>query len=181
VNPTSEKLVSLFLVFAFLEMSCIFFQTEKGLSSQIYQEKKHGTNLFIEKKDGQFIKGELIAVKPNSLIILSTGGKDLSIGIKDIKIITVVKKSNAVKWAIGGLSILGSSAALLGGLGSIGDEDVSVTEWGAIGAGIGVLIGGIIGSAVGIDKTLQLEGMTDSEIQEFLDKLRKKARVRDYK
>ena len=30
-------------------------------------------------------------------------------------------------------------------------------------------------------QTIQIEGMTDSEIQETLKKLRKKARIRDYK
>ncbi len=33
----------------------------------------------------------------------------------------------------------------------------------------------------GIDKTFQIKGMTDSEIRVTLDKLREKARVRDYK
>jgi ABC-type lipoprotein release transport system permease subunit len=42
-------------------------------------------------------------------------------------------------------------------------------------------VGAIIGAVAGTDKTIQLEGMTDSEIQETLDKLRKKARIRDYK
>ncbi len=52
---------------------------------------------------------------------------------------------------------------------------------GAIGGAAGLLIGGITGALVGKDKTIQIEGMTDPEIQEALDKLRKKARIRDYK
>ncbi len=52
---------------------------------------------------------------------------------------------------------------------------------GVFGAVVGLLIGGTIGAISGTDKTIQIEGMTDSEIQETLDKLRKKARVRDYK
>ncbi len=36
-------------------------------------------------------------------------------------------------------------------------------------------------AASGIDKTIQIEGMSDLEIKEAMDKLRKKARVRDYK
>jgi hypothetical protein len=43
------------------------------------------------------------------------------------------------------------------------------------------LIGAIIGAVAGTDKILQLERMTKPEIQEFLDELQKKARVRDYK
>jgi len=44
-----------------------------------------------------------------------------------------------------------------------------------------VIIGAIIGGIAGTDKTIQIEGMSDSEIQETMDKLRKKARIRDYK
>jgi len=34
---------------------------------------------------------------------------------------------------------------------------------------------------LGTDKTIQIEGMSDSEIREAMDKLRKRARIRDYK
>ena len=46
---------------------------------------------------------------------------------------------------------------------------------------IGVLIGTIFGPSAEKYKTIQLEGMTDLEIRDTLDKLRKKARIRDYK
>ena len=57
-------------------------------------------------------------------------------------------------------------------------------EWTWIGivTGIGgVLLGGVVGGLFGKDKTIQIEGMSDLEIREALDKLRKKARIRDYK
>jgi len=44
-----------------------------------------------------------------------------------------------------------------------------------------MMIGGIFGGVVGTDKKIRIEGMTDSEINEVLEKLRKKARIRDYK
>ena len=50
-----------------------------------------------------------------------------------------------------------------------------------IGSAIGVLIGVLIAKAVAPFEVILIEGMTDSEIQETLDKLRKKARVRNYK
>ena len=53
--------------------------------------------------------------------------------------------------------------------------------FGAIGAIVGLVIGGITGELLGIDKTIHFEGMTDLEIEEALEKLRKKARIRDYK
>jgi hypothetical protein len=50
-----------------------------------------------------------------------------------------------------------------------------------LGGGVGILLGGIVGAFAGADKTIQIEGMSDSEIQEILKKLRKKARIRKYK
>ena len=50
-------------------------------------------------------------------------------------------------------------------------------DWGCIGA----LIGGIVGAGYGIDKTIRIEGKSDLEIEKVLEKLRKKARIPDYK
>ena len=49
------------------------------------------------------------------------------------------------------------------------------------GGAIGAIFGGTMGTVLGTYETIQVEGMTDSETQETLDKLRKKARIRDYK
>jgi len=43
------------------------------------------------------------------------------------------------------------------------------------------LIGAIIGAVSKGSKTIQIEGMTESKIKKTLDKLRKKARIRNYK
>jgi len=95
-----------------------------------------------------------------------------------------VKKSKAGLGAGAGIIILGGGTALyVAKNNEVDPED----EWklilflGAIGAVVGLLIGGVTGALLGKDKTIQIEGMTDSEIEETLDKLRKKARIRDYK
>ncbi len=197
MNPASKKLIALFLIFSLLMINCATLKSRE--QKREGRRKKHGANLVILKKDGQAIKGELITVKPNSLLLLDTEGKDVSVDIEEIKVITVVKKSKA---------LLGVGTGLLGGAGSgavIGASlwviclpvvaifgEAGIESWkddfqdflwnGAlIGTGVGVLLGAITGSLLGIDKAIQIEGMTDSEIQETLDKLRKKARIRDYK
>jgi len=74
---------------------------------------------------------------------------------------------------------------LIGGVGQIGAEVhgfiPSFIDGLIFFALPGALIGAIIGAAAGKDKIIQIEGMTDLEIQEALDKLRKKARIRNYK
>jgi len=146
------------------------------LSANLYAKEKRGAKLLITKKDGQQIKGELITVKPNSLLLLDTEGKDVSIDIEDIKVIRIVKKLGVMWGALGGL---------LGG-GMVGGAFFwwfpgSLHMVVLAGAAFGAIISGIVGAFARADKKIQIEGMTDSEIQKTLDKLSKKARIRDYK
>ena len=176
MNPMGRKFISLFLVFSLMM-----------LSANLYAKERRGAKLIITKKDGQQVQGELIAVKPNSLLLLDTEGKDVSIDIVNIKVIRVVKKSKVLFGAglgavicIGGWGLAGAILA--------GDEPPacdSALEFGlmmgACFSPIAALLGGIIGGVAGTDKTIHFEGMTDSEVREALEKLRKKARIRDYK
>ena len=178
MNPTSKKFIALFLAFSLLTINCATLRTTGG------KREKHGAKLIVTKKDGQQIEGELITVKPNLLLLLDTEGKDVSIEIVDIKVIRIVKKSKAAgKGALTGLKIGG-------GLGLIAFVDDGDEEHSAIASFIdtiiliglpAALIGSVIGGAAGKGKTIQIEGMTDSETKEALEKLRKKARIPDYK
>jgi small nuclear ribonucleoprotein (snRNP)-like protein len=153
-------------------------------------QKKRGAELIITKKDGQQIEGELITVKPNSLLLLNTVGKDISVEVEEIKVIEIENKSKLGKGALYGLLIIGGTGAILCGLayGSSyeGENDLGVRAGALRGALYFAPAGALIGAMVGLiitkaDETIQIEKMTDSEIQATLDKLRKKARIRDYK
>ena len=192
MNPTSKKFISLFLVFSLM-----------ALSVNLYAKERRGAKLIIQRRGDQVqtrykdtpwetsamtgIRGELIAVKPNSLLLLDTEGKDVSVDIADIKVITIVwKKSKAL---LGGAIGFGAGALLAPFLFSFlfpafheeyGVPGILLIEM-PVGSAIGAITGALIGGNAGRDKIIQIEGMSDSEIQEALDKLRKKARIRDYK
>ena len=157
MNPTSKKFISLFLVFSLVM-----------LSTNLYA-KKRGAKLIVTKNDGQQIQGELITVKPNSLLLLDTEGKDESIDIADIRIIRIVKKG-----ALYGL-LVGGGLGLIAGIDN--KEDPFLDSF----LGCIILVGLPVALIVGTDKTIQIEGMSDSEIQATLEYLRKKARIPDYK
>jgi len=184
-----KKFISLFLIFSLVMLSANLYAKERRGAKLIVQRR--GDQVQTRYKDTPWetsvmtgIRGELITVKPNSLLLLDTEGKDVSIDIGDIKVIRIVKKSKA--------GLIGSVAGTLGGIifvtiidAALGEEE-SVSFYGyclfgGIGLCVGTLVGGIIGAVVGKDVTIQIEGMSDSEIQETLEKLRKKARIRDYK
>ncbi len=80
MNPTGKKFLSLFLVFSLMM-----------LSVNLYAKEKRGAKLIVRKKEGQRIEGELITVKPTSLLLLNTDGKDESVSAEEIRIIRIVK------------------------------------------------------------------------------------------
>ena len=160
------------------------------LSGNLYAKERRGAELIITKKDGWQIEGELITVKPNSLLLLNTEGKDESIDIADIKVITIVKKSKALVGAAFGAFAGGGIGAVVVPLigkptpiifSSMAAEKKTILSGLFFGFIIGAVCGGLIGTDEGTDKTIQIEGKSDLEIEEALDKLRKNARIRDYK
>lgn len=187
MNLKSKKLLSLFLVFSLMAISCTTMTTQRQKRFESSKERKHGAKLIVTKLDGQLIKGELIAVKPNSLLLLDTEGKDVSVDIANIKVIKIVKKSRVGAGTLAGLLWGAGMGAFFAGYWGLWFK----AGWGerlpvmVKGAGHGALVfapvGAIAGAIAGIDKTILVEGMTDLEIQKTLVKLRKKARIRDYK
>ena len=173
MKAKGKKLVSLFLVISLVM-----------LSANLYAKERRGAKFIITKKNGYQTEGELITVKPNSLLLLSITGRDVSVDIADIKVIRVVKKSKLLTGAWVGIAVGGGAGVLIGGSAS---EGMSLSPSGArgvlgvFGAVVGLLVGGTIGAVVGMDKKIRIEEMTDSEINEALEKLRKKARIPDYK
>ena len=101
MKAKGKKLVSLFLVISLVM-----------LSANLYAKERRGAKFIITKKNGYQTEGELITVKPNSLLLLSITGRDVSVDIADIKVIRVVKKSKAYLGAGLGLIILGGGTAL---------------------------------------------------------------------
>jgi hypothetical protein len=149
-------------------------------SGNLIAKERHGADLVITKTDGQQINGELIAVKETSLLLLdSQTGADVSVEIGEIRVIRIVKKSKALlgigigllAGLVGGLIIGGTEKTIEGTRG----EAVAIYT-GAIG-GPAALIGGIIGAAIGTDKTIQIEGKSPEETKGILEKLRRQARV----
>jgi hypothetical protein len=165
----SKKFISLFLVFSLVM-----------LSVNLHAKERRGAKLSITRKNDGKIKGELLVVKQNLLLLLLESGIDVTIDIRDIQVIKIKKRSKAL-WGAGIGLLVGVPMGLVQNT-TVKQEAVydamNVMGWSALGA----ICGGLIGAAPRlIPQTIQIEGMTDSEINEVLAKLRKKARVRDYR
>ncbi|MFX0211367.1 MAG: hypothetical protein ACFFDT_35635 [Candidatus Hodarchaeota archaeon] len=175
-----KKFIALFLV-----LSILLF------SGHLFAKERKGAELSIQKKDGFYERGELIAVKQDSILLLDIySGTDVSVEVKNIGLIKIVKESKFWQGAGIGFLIGGTGGGIIAGVTAKDDPpdtffwQMSATEKiiaavFSIGI-IGGLLGGAVGATVGKDKTFHFEGKSDSEIQEILEKLRKKARVRNY-
>ena len=154
-------------------------------SENIMAKERRGTELMITKTDGQQIAGELIAVKPSSLLLLDPKtGADVSIEIEDIAVIKITKKSKAwiggaFGFAVGSLAGM-SIGAFIDGIDevriSFGGFISIVAFFGVISAITGVLIGAILGT----DKTIQIEGSSPEEIEAVLEELRSQSRITNF-
>ena len=172
MNPTSKKLISVFLVFSLMM-----------LSVKLYANERRGARLIITKLDGQQIEGELIAVKTNSLLLVNRDGKEETIDISDIKAIRVVKESRGGRLVLIGLLTGCVGGAVCGCLyqGIPGYKTLYVVGFSYTLGILGMIVGGYAGEIKGTDKKIRIQGMTELHIHETLNYLRKKARIRDYK
>jgi hypothetical protein len=121
------------------------------MANKMAKKQKHGTQLIVQKRDGQQIRGELIAVNHNSLLLLQfESAVEVSIKIIDIKVIKIIKKSL--------LAILVGILGLLEGDWLFDDS------------------GAIPRRCV----TIRIEGKTHEEIEKVIEKLQSKIRVKNY-
>jgi len=174
-----KKFLALFLIFSLII-----------LSVNLYAKERRGAKLLITKKDGQQIRGELIAVKIplQSILLLDSNGKDMSINMEEIKVIVIDKPSKLGKRVKNG-ALIGGGIGLIVGIAAyanesgwlFGGEFITVILGLIGGAYDGVLIGGIIDFFQSRDVAIQVEGLPDPEIGDVLVKLQKKARIRYYK
>ena len=183
-----KKFTALLLIFSLMAISCATMTTQRQKRFESSKERKRGATLIITKKDGRQIEGELITVKKDSLLLLFARRMDVSVGIEEIKVITIVKKSTFWKGPGLGLLIGGGIGGIMGGIlggSSALEEEIGAAKGAMLGGAVfgitGYLLGEILGPKKGKYKTIQIEGKSDSEIKETLDKLRKKARIPDYK
>jgi len=146
------------------------------LPGALSARERRGANIIVTLKDGHFSAGELIAVKPDSLLLLA--GKDESVDLIGIRSIRIVIKSKA---RLGGACGL-LAGALISGLSGANDPLPGGARLAIVaGAVLGGIVGLGVGAIAGTDKTIQLEGKSESEVRKALAYLRKKSRIRDYK
>lgn len=146
-------------------------------------KERQGVKVKILKKDGKALKGELIIVKPTSLLLLdSQTGADVSVDIEEINAITVGKKSKALPGLLIGLG----AGFLVGGvITNSGQQEehfmFSKQEERAMVIWVFSVLGGLVaGAALGADQTFQPAVMSEKDTKALFEKLRLQARITDF-
>jgi hypothetical protein len=153
-----------------------------ALPLNLESKERRGADLIIRILDGQFIRGELIAVRETSLLLMdSQNSADETVDIDQISSITVVKRLKIGYASVAGFVAGGALGAYAVGSRTYGKGETElVIIVGLLGGVTFGTIATLLSGAMASNETIALEGMSDAEINETLNKLRLKARVRDY-
>jgi len=124
--------------------------------------ERRGANLVVTRLDGTRVSGELIAVKPASLLLLADSA-GASVELSDIKSVRILRPSKAGLFA-GLAGAAGFIGGALAGLKAWHDEEdqlaygaIAGLYLGAIGAVSGLFVGGI----QGVDSTFSVAGQPE--------------------
>ncbi len=149
--------------------------------------KRNGAQLQITKLDGDVIEGELLKVKDNSLLVMTTGSETgVTVDMNEIIQLKIKKKRTFGKGAVPGL-LVGVGIGIVAGLAGNYDGEGFIKSKGegafASGLTLGVLglgVGGITGSLGGqYYKKIQVQGKSPYKIRKIMLKLKEMARFKD--
>ena len=149
--------------------------------------QKRGAAVVVTMRDGRQASGELIAVKPESILILDPEGKDTSFDLTEIVMIRVHRRSKAGTSALIGLAI-GVGAGIAGGYISAGtgeDSDFKGGMRALFFAPIGGLVGALGGLTAGLhaggDLDIRILSDSGTSLRESKKTLRKYARYKEFR
>jgi len=147
-------------------------------------KERPGAMLRLEKEDGRIIRGELLEVQGESLIILDHEGLEKSsYRLEELKRIVIEKKSGLLKGLGLGLLIGGGGGAAIGlisgndkqGFFAFTAGDKAILGGIAFGL-LGGLSGAVLGALSGADESIDVRALSDTEKKKALDMLAAKAR-----
>ena len=149
------------------------------LPAGLWAKEKRGAAVVVTKLDGTQVSGELVAVKAESLLLLSAAGRDESIDKAGIGSVRVVRKSQALLFAaIGGAA--GATAGAVVGLykgGSDDDSGAASIRGGLVFGALGALAGLLADAMVNSDSRFTVAGRTPEAVAGDWIKLQAYSRV----
>lgn len=154
-------------------LAIILLAIPDGLSAR----DKRGADLVVTKLDGTQVAGELIAVKPESLLLLSES-RDLSIARGEVRTVRIVRRSHGALFAgIGGAAgaVVGATAGAYIFNSNSDDQPAGLTSGLAFGA-LGALAGLLANAVITGDSHFPIEGRPEEDVARLWERLRRYSR-----
>lgn len=153
-----------------------------GLSA--HAGPRTGAKVSVMTRSGASHEGELIAVKPASVLLLDQFGWDQSIDLSDLQTVHIHRRSKAVPGALLGL-VIGAGGGYLAGFasaragGACPDCEAPLSGYaiGIVGGVIGLGAGAALGGGAGRDLVISFRGLTEAGRTAQLRRLRRYSRV----
>lgn len=142
---------------------------------------RRGASVLVTTKAGTRTGGELIAVKPDSLLVLDSSGRDQSIALADVESVEVAKNPKLGRGLLYGF-LIGTAAGIGTASACFHNADPCESAFAKAGVTVlgslaGLLGGGIAGSFAGRDLKIVIPEATSPARAATLLKLRKYSRV----
>jgi len=177
IRSAAKKLVAAALALSFVT-----------ITADAFGQQKRGATVIISLRDGRRASGELIAVKPKSILLLDPAGKDASFDLSEIRMIRVFRKSKAAQGALIGL-LAGGATGFVGGSmyasasGMCPDCEAPLARagLGMLGGAIGLFGGLVAGVSAGKDFDIQIDSASEVSLRAALQKLPKYARYHEFR
>jgi hypothetical protein len=143
-----------------------------ALPSGLSAKGRRGAEIIITRLDGTQVSGELIAVKPDSLLLLS-GGRDVSIGLADIRTVVILRKSRSGLLAgIGGAAGAAAGATVGAYVFNKGwDDEPSSLRNGLVFGAAGALAGLLANAILTHEPRFDIAGKPEADVARFWERL----------
>jgi hypothetical protein len=151
------------------------------LPGPLSARERRGADISVALKDGRTVSGELIAVKPDALLLVDTAGKDESVGLADISTVRIFKKHRPGRGVLYGTLIGAAGAGLVGYAVVPKSTDYPVLtalQFGFLGAVLGGFIGLVSQSGGDSGTEVVIAGRPEAEVDAALARMSRYARLR---
>jgi hypothetical protein len=153
--------------------AALFLAGPAGLSAR----PKRGAEVIVTKLDGNMAKGELVSVKPDSLLVLRKGAA-LTIPRGKVRSVSIMRRSKMASGALTGFT----TGALLGVMWGLdrGPDAIHghpAVPAGAVAGGLGLVIGMAAGRGEKVESVVPLAGLTGPAADERWNALGAYSRV----
>lgn len=131
-------------------------------------KEPRGATVVVTKTDGSQIEGELLAVKPDSLLLLGFGNKDGTIDLAAIRSVRIKRKAHSGTLALGGLAAGAAAGVLISRQWRDADMNFPPVVTGAAVGAMGALAGLVLSIPFGLDTTVHLAGEPEEIVRSRL-------------